>query len=278
LITTVRTQTGHIVPAFIDPGGNYRILGRIKTNRPKIEITPFLDYLQTIQNPVFDLTTLPPYDRFQTNIPILDQGQVGSCVAHAHASAMMKSRDLAGSTYTPLSPDSLYAAIDNGVDQGSDPADAITALQKTGICLLSDVPDNFILASAISPVAMQNALRFLIVPEGVYSCASLAEMVTADALGFSTTMTVNVGSNFNPGSNGVVGYTPGFANHCVSGGEAFDLISGVPSYRLRNSWTTDWGINGCGWVQSRHIDLQPGVEMYAIKWVLIDDLDVLNPP
>jgi hypothetical protein len=113
---------------------------------------------------------------------------------------------------------------------------------------------------------------------GVYRLDNCAELVTADYLGFGVVITINVGDNFNPGPSGVVGYSPGPGNHCMAGGEAYKIINKVPSYRIRNSWNTTWGHNGCGWCTARHIDNQPYLEMFAIKWPLVDPLDPENPP
>ncbi len=184
-------------------------------------------------------------------------------------------------SYVPLSPDSLYAYICGGSDQGSDPADAITQItypNGVGICTLSDQPDVFVLPGSISSRAKTNALRFRISASGVYTVNSFAELVLADSLGFATILTINVGNNFNPGSDGIVGYAPGTANHCVSGGESYKLISGQPAYRFRNSWTTSWGVSGCGWFTSKYIDQQPQMEAFAVKWVLSDPIDPNNPP
>ncbi len=271
------TRMGGLLPAIHD-GVEWRFLGRIKTDLPKNPIARFSDYLVANSIPVLDLSTLAPYDRYQSNIPILDQNSMGACTAHSHCTFIMKARDTAGETYIALSPTSLYSQINGGTDQGSDPADAITALENTGICTLADVPDTFVLWNAISDAAKTTAKRFRISSLAVYKCDNFAELVTADYLGFATTLTINVSNNWGPDSNGVVSFARGFANHSVSGGEAFKLIGGVPSYRFRNSWTNTWGISGCAWCQSPHIDQQQGVELYCCKWVLSDPNDPLNPP
>lgn len=277
MIYTMRTVTGHELPAIHD-GAEWRFLGRIKTENRKLQVRPFSEYLQSKGIPPADLTTLAPFDRYQHNVPILDQAQCGSCTAHSHTAAMLKARDLAGMTLELLSADTLYAQIDNDQDQGSDPADAITAISTPnggGICLLSDVPDNFILWNAVPDSAKQNALRFRISPAAAYRMTTLAELVTADSLGFATTLTVNVGNDFNNlDSDGVVPFAGGQANHCVSGGESFKrLVDGTPAYRFRNSWRTSWGQNGCAWLTEQHINRQPNVELFAIMWVLEDPDD-----
>ncbi len=274
MITTTLSQTGHPMPAFVHDGIPY-ILGRIKTDRPKLAVTKFSE---SPAAPLIDLASISYYDRWQAELPILNQAQVGSCTAHALAEAMMKARDSAGMSYVALSPDSLYAYICGGSDRGSDPADGVTSLQQVGICTITDQPNVFVLPNSISAQAKQNALRFRLMAAGVYTLANFAELVTADSLGFATVLTINVGNNFNPNSDGIVGYAPGMANHCVSGGEAYKLINGVPAYRFRNSWTPTWGVNGCGWFTAKYIDQQPQMEAFAIKWALTDPIDPSNPP
>ncbi len=267
-------RTGDILPAHKQPDGTLRFLGVIHTSRLKMAVRPFRE----ADIPVFDLATLEPYDRYQSNVPILDQGQNGSCTAHANCTAMMKARDLAGQTFVALSADSLYAQINGGRDAGSDPADAITALETNGICTLKDVPDEWILWSSISAKAKATALRFRIPAVAVYSLHTFAELVTACKIGFATILCLNVGANFDPGPSGLVGFTPGDANHCVSGGEAFDRVGGQAAYRFRNSWTTNWGKNGCAWITARHVDQQPNFSGFAVRYALTDPLDPANPP
>lgn len=277
MLTTYKSKSGVEMPAFWD-GKEHRLLGRIKTDKPKMVVRPFTEYLASINAPVIDLNQIPDYDRYQKNVPILDQNGNGSCVGHAHCSAMMKARDMAGYEFQALSADSLYAQINGGRDAGSDPADAITALEQNGICLLSDVPDTFVRWENIPTSAKETAKRFRISSAAVYQCSNFAEMVTADYLGFSVTMTVNVGPGFNPGSDGVVGFWPGYANHSICAGESLRTVNGQKQFRFRNSWTTGWGINGCAYLTQRHIDSQPGVEIFCIMWPLEDDKDATNPP
>jgi hypothetical protein len=229
----------------------------------------------------FDLSKLDSYSRYQSNVPILNQKQVGSCVAHSYTSAMLKCRDLQGLQFVGLCADFLYAQIDGDQDRGSDPAQANHAVCSNGICPLSDLPDNFVLWRNISATAKQHALRFRTIPQAIYQCANFAEMVTADKLGFAVTLTINVGNNFSPNSEGVVGYTPGYANHCVSGGEGFGRLSdGTPYYVFRNSWDVTWpGVSvsglpaGCARCIQHHIDGQTGPEVYAIQYASDDKFD-----
>lgn len=275
-LQTMLTKDGLELPVYHD-GTEYRFLGRIQTDTPKMAVPPFSQYLASINAPVLDLNKLQPYDRYQTNVPILDQDGLGACCGHSWTTTLMKSRDLAGYTFEALSADSLYAQINGGHDRGSDPRDAIQAIAQNGICLLSDVPDQWVLWQNIPASAKQNAQRFKIVPTAVYQCNNFAEIVTADYLGFSVNFTINVGPNFSPNQEGVVGFWPGTANHCVSGGESF-RNNGEPQYRFRNSWSSTWGINGCAWITAKHIDRQPGMEAFALMWALQDPKDTTNIP
>lgn len=277
MLTTTLNKSGQEVQAFWD-GTEHRILGRVKTDKPKMAVPPFSQYLAQIGSPVVDLNSIPEYDRYQKNVPILDQNGLGACCGHSHATMVMKARDSAGMTFQGLSADSLYAQVNGGHDGGSDPADCITALEQNGICLLSDVPDQWVLWQNISSQAKQNALRFRIAANGVYQCKNFAEVVAADYLGFSVTFTINVGPNFGPGSDGVVGFWPGYANHCVATSEKFRRVNGVPQMGGRNSWGTQWGENGLFWFEAKSLDQQPGLEAYALMWTLDDPNDPTNIP
>lgn len=277
MITSIQTHTGETVNAFWD-GTEHRFLGRIRTNNPKLSFSPFSEYLAQINAPVLDISHIPAYDRYQTNVPILDQKRLGACCGHSYTTLNLKARDQAGQTLVLLSADSLYAQVNGGRDGGSDPADVVTALEQNGECTLAEVPDEWVLWGNVSASAKQNALRFRLLAAGIYSISSFAELVTADYLGFSTAFTINVGNNFGPGSDGVVGFAPGQANHCVAGGEGLRIVNGVPQYRFRNSWNTSWGTNGCAWITQEHIDKQVGVEAHALMWVPEDPNDITNIP
>ena len=268
-------------------GVEWRYLGRIKTYRPKMAIQPFGNFLNSVDlpfvnnsqaAPVIDVSKIPDYDYYQSNVPVLDQNGLGACCGHSHATMVMKARDIAGYTFEGLSADSLYAQVNGGHDRGSDPADCITALEQNGICLLSDVPDQWVLWQNISADAKENALRFRIPAVAVYQCNNFAEVLTADYLRFSVTYTINVGPNFGPGNDGVVGFMPGYANHCVAAGEGKRTVNGVPQLRSRNSWSTSWGLNGLFYIVAKHIDNQPGAECYALMWTLVDPKDPSHLP
>ncbi len=230
--------------------------------------------------PVIDQENWKPIISPQPTVPILDQGQRGSCVGHGCATMVMKARDLANidSKFNLLSPMFLYDQINGGVDNGSDPADAVNVLQSIGICLEQTVPDRSsttLNKNKLPPVAYTEAKRFILPQGSVYQLTNFNQLVTAFLLGFKAGFTINVGNTFDLDNNGIVTYTPGNANHWVSVGEELKKVnpSGEWALQFDNSWTTSWGNNGRAFITVKHIDNQPGVEMYAIKSVSDDPMN-----
>jgi hypothetical protein len=265
---------GSPLPAII-ANGEYRRLGVKLSDRPKVAIRTFRDYLAG--NPILDLATMQPYDLPVVGVPIRNQGQLGDCVCNALISAVEEERLFAGQTLQAFSPAALYALVNGGSDNGSDPRDAITEWQSKGLCLASDVPpDTWILAADLPPAAMLTALRFRGSALAVYQIANFAELVTADWLGFGTTLTINVGDNFGPDSSGLVGVTNGPGNHQMAGGRGYRRVNGRPQLKLRQSWG-EWGLAGYCYAEEPSILGQQQPLMFAYRWVLSDPLDVTNP-
>jgi hypothetical protein len=272
------SQHGGTLPSTY-ANGQWRRMGLKLSTRPKVRIASFRDFLAG--NPTLDLSTLDPYDQPVAGLPILNQGQLGDCVDNSEIEAIEEERLFSGQTLQTFSPAALYALTNGGVDGGSDPRDGITEWQNTGLCLASDVPPNtWVLKQNLPAAALITAARFRGSADSVYQINSLAELVTADWIGFSTTMTITVGNNFGPdqGSGGLVGFTPGPGNHQVCGGRAFRRVNGVPQFRLRNSWGRDWGMMGYFWITDQHFSGQENTLAFAFKWVTSDPLDPLNPP
>ncbi len=270
----MNTKTGQQLPAH-DDGTEYRFLGRIQTDRPKLQVRLF-----RMANPVIDPKTIPDFDWSPPELTILDQDGNGSCVGHGGCMFVQVGRAAAGMPYIPLSADSLYAQINGDRDQGADPGDAVTQLAANGICTLADVPDTFVLWRNIPALAKETAKRFRILKPAVYQLETFAEIATAIYLRFSVFLTVNVGGSFTPTADtGMVNFTPGFANHCVFGGcRKFTLPSGEPALECWNSWNTTWGRQGKFSINAQHIDKQPGGSHWALKWMEPDPLDPDNPP
>lgn len=204
----------------------------------------------------------------QPNVPILNQGQRSDCVTHGLCTMLMLARDSANLDYQLLSPTFLYDQINNGQDNGSDPADGIDQLSELGTCLNSTIPEDFSLdKDDIPQAAYTEALIYKIPSTSPYLITSFDQLISAFILGFKGGFTINVGNDFNLDQDGVVSYTPGQANHWVAVGNNLKQISnGNFALEFRNSWGGDWGINGTAFITAEHVNNQPYGEMYAIKY------------
>ncbi len=252
---------------FSKTNNKYYYLGLKKRKGSKAKATPFTP-------PLIEEANWKPTILSQPNIPILDQGNRGSCVGHGCTTMVMKARDSAGMSFNLLSPIFLYDQINGGVDQGSDPADAVNTLLSTGICLESTVPHSSGLNKNKLPAqAYSEAKRFILPEDSVYQLNTFDQLVTAFLLGFKAGFTINVGNTFVLDTNGIVTFTSGQANHWVAVGEVLKKISDTWALQFDNSWTTSWGLNGRAFITAQHVNNQPNLEMYAFKDVSDDPND-----
>ena len=267
-LTTATTSTGHELPAFITPDGRTRFLGAIPSGAAKMAAP-----LYGASNPVIPRSEWAAVKRPRGPVPILDQGQHGSCVGHGSTRAIMKLRSRAGLPFVLLSPTFVYAQINGDRDAGSDPADAATTLASVGTCTMQECGEDTIFRRQIPQSAYETAKRFKALD--IYQCQSFDEAISAWLCGFDVFDTVYVGARFNNlDGEGVPPAARGFGNHCVMYGDELKQSSKWGwLMEHANSWSTDWGQGGYYFQAEAHYDRQPQWQAFAVRAVALDPQD-----
>jgi len=206
--------------------------------------------------------------------PVLNQGQQGSCTAHADAAnrEFLHWKEYAnqGKPYAPgadglYSPAFLYF-LERQVDAGwtggpflPDPGDVgsmgrtcCIVANKYGACLRTEMPYND--ADFSTPPTDQQLADALTWKAGSYHrLLTVDDMKSCIASGYCFMVGFTVYESFeNIGSNGI--WTPNKATEQVLGGHevlafAYDDSVNGGSFGIRNSWGADWGASGNFWMR-----------------------------
>ncbi len=263
------------LPMVNDGNDVWRVLGTLPPNK-KCKFQNFGDVFTVI--PESQWEEYEPEDWF-SQVTVYNQGQYGSCTGHGSVAAFTFSWLLSGQPARVFSPTSVYAHINNGVDQGAQVSDALTALEQYGTCLQSQFGENEIFMSQMPAAAQQTALRFRV--GTAYKINSWDELGTAITQGLVVVSGLAVGQNFsNLDSNGVVPLPDTvIGGHCMAS-YGLKQINGVWVVKTRNSWGTSWGLNGDCYLQQGIYDPQYGFpfDAFAIGGVIDDPQSPDDPP
>ena len=249
-----------------------RGLGRIPDDsRRKFALPKFTDVLPESELVEFE---------DQTPLAIKDQNGFGACNGHAAATALEYARWVASPTaaYQPLSAWFVYAILCNGVDRGSMILDALELTTQTGTCPDDLVPHGTINPRRLSAEARAAAGRFKI--EIGRRLQSWREIISAVRLRCSLNFSLLAWSGFdNLDGEGVPQARRGAGNHAVMIGGGLKKSSRHGwVVKMRNSWTTRWGRDGCCWISEAFMANQPYFECYEIVATTEDPADKDNPP
>lgn len=260
-LTTVRTQTGHSLPAFVTADGRPRVLGCLPGPRS------FRALAYSAANPVILRTEWAEYSRHRSDISILNQNTEGSCVAHGWTTMVERARAASGQSFRQLSRAFLYALVNGGRDAGANPADAAQALRDVGICTESTLPYSFIVERQLTAAMRSEAARFRLDSDSVYELSTFDELVSAELLGFKCGTTTYVAGDWNTlDADGCPPAYSGYSNHWVSADTGLKKSRrGNWLIPIINSWGTGWGLNGTCYFSEAHFANQQGLMMYAIR-------------
>lgn len=209
-------------------------------------------------------------------VPILDQGQHGSCVWHATATAHWKSWIKTGATPHEFSPTFGYAIGNGGRDAGMVIGDAADILSQYGNCLATEFPEGHIWKRDIPASAYDTAKRFRVTK--TFRLESFDEVASAILLGFMPVFDVYVGNSFNNlSSDGVPGCRAGISgNHAQTADGLVQITKGQWALEGINSWGTQWGMSGRCRYTEPFLDHQ--IDAYAIQAVGDDPSETNLPP
>lgn len=195
--------------------------------------------------------------------PILDQGEIGSCVSHSITSALRWHLRRAGAAYDPLSRLQVYyyaRYLEKTIleDAGCEIRNGIKSVQKFGAAkedLWPYIENKFTIEppDEVKRLGMLwTSLTYERVPVGVNS------LKVALAEGFPVVIGISLFDSFESGDvekTGIVPF-PDIENESMTGGHAMLCVGygQKPGYfTVANSWSEEWGDKGYCYIPEKYI-------------------------
>ncbi|WP_456436418.1 PKD domain-containing protein [Thermovibrio ammonificans] len=245
--------------------------------------------------------------------PVGNQGYQGSCVAWAvgyYYKTFQEGRehgwDVSNETHI-CSPAFIYNQINNGEDQGSIIADALTLLTREGCDNLADMPYNDQDYTTLpTKEQMLNALPWRADSFGFFyeydndcdynNCkrdvpltdTQIEELKAHLASGDVFVMAIPVFDGFVSLNSTNYFYNGPTANETYLGGHAIIICgyddsigNGTGGFKIRNSWGTGWGNNGEAYisydfVKNYSFEAAAMVDRIGYNWNVVADIDIDN--
>ncbi len=184
------------------------------------------------------------------------QGAQGSCTAWATAYALKSYLEKVDFGWDQnqkehqFSPAYVYNQINGGRDEGSGISTALDLIVKQGVCSLATMPYNY-RDYTTQPNSTQKAeaAKFKSASWGTVSSGNVDEFKTQLAAGNAIVVGIPVYDDFSKisSSNPIYDNTSGSSR----GAHAICLVGyddNQQAFKLINSWGTNWGINGYGYI------------------------------
>jgi len=204
--------------------------------------------------------------------PVGNQGTQGSCTAWSlgyytktYQEYIERGWSLSDESHR-FSPAFIYNQINGGVDSGSYFSDAVFLMMRSGCSVISEQPylqGNC--TSLPSATAMENAIKYR-VSMGYYVNTSVEsgkkQLKELLAEGKVATLGISVYPNFDNISLYNYVYCSGTRSGQNRGGHAITIVGyddslktfdGYGAFKFVNSWGTNWGRQGYGWISYKAI-------------------------
>lgn len=203
--------------------------------------------------PIITIDQLEDRDYEFYGSPKRNQKSHGSCAGHAGVTSLDTALRMIGYTPPLLSCTFPYALANGGQDNGSSLSVILQVLQKYGTCTEAMFNVDMIYQNQISQQAFAAAKQFEAVQ--AFLCRSFSELCSAIHLGYPVSLGIMVGDNF--GQLDAEGVCPlpqrVLGGHALCGmGLKKSKRTGEPLIKFQNSWTPQWGLNGCAYLREAH--------------------------
>lgn len=237
-------------------------------------------------NPVSKISDLPvSVDLSQYMPPVGNQGKQGSCTAWSmgyytktYQEFLERGWDINDPAHR-FSPAFIYNQVNGGVDSGASFSDAFGVLWQMGCALLSEQPyneNNYTVLS--SGAAMENAINFRCntgywINTAIESGKKHLKSVLAE--GKVATLGIYVLPNFDNIHNFQYVYCSNNKTGSSRGGHAITIVGyddamptadGNGAFKFVNSWGTNWGDKGYGWISYKAIS-DPDLSQQAAVFI-----------
>lgn len=194
--------------------------------------------------------------------PVGNQGMQQSCVAWAVAYALKSYQEkLESGQQSTFSPSFIYNQINNGLNVPTYVTDALNVLSQQGVCPYDEMPysaDDWVTKPSLQ--ATNDAKKFRIDYWRKINHTDIKEVKAHLAAGYPIVIGATVSDEFIHNGKDIW-KEPGIAKggHCM-------LLTGYDdsknAFRVMNSWGTEWGDNGFGWIDYT-LFTNPQVIMYG---------------
>lgn len=215
------------------------------------------------------------------NVPVVDQGQLGSCTGNGIASALGYLQLKEGEQF--VQPSRLFIYYNErvlegtvGEDAGAEIRDGIKSVVDSGYCPETDWPYN-ISQFTVKPwdVAYVDAAKDLVKTYQRVMVRSYS-IQEAIAIGFPVIVGFTVYDSFMTSTDGVIPMPS--AGETIAGGHCvlvvgYDQVTRL--FKFQNSWGTGWGDKGFGYIPFDYL----GNALYGGDyWIVTSDQSVGPAP
>lgn len=216
-----------------------------------------------------------------SQIPVLNQGQQGSCTGHGTAGVVMFDQQKQGETVVVPSREFIYWNARNyegtaNEDSGAQVRDAVKVVAKLGVCPDTDFPYNDQVYNVQPP---QSAYEAATKQEAiVYEAIQYPHLNQALASGFPFVFGFTVFESFETQQVAETGIVPipqrgeqVLGGHCVwcwgYNDSYTETNAGIPprTKAIRNSWGEEWGDKGNFYLPQAYFDLGLCSDFWVVR-------------